>query len=151
MQISEETWASFASEALPLMAKHHKELAVASRKGKFEIDEEQALALEAAGALVILTARESGILIGYLIWFLSFDLECKGQLDATQGPWFVKQEWRNSRAGVKLFNESLERLRAKGVKNVFAHHWSKSPALGPLFARKGGEPLEVVYSIWIGD
>jgi predicted N-acetyltransferase YhbS len=150
MQIAEESWAEFAREALPLMAQHNAELGEASPNQAFEVDQEQAQALAAAGALVILTARESGILIGYIIWFLSFNLGFKGQLNATQGPWFVKPEWRNSSAGLRLFNASLDSLRERGVQNVFAHHWAKSPDLGPFFARKGGKLMEVVYSIWIG-
>lgn len=155
VELARESWDAFWPEALPLMTLHHQELeaGLASRKASFEIDVERAKALDSAGVLVILAAREAGKLVGYCLWYLGYDLECKGLLTATQGPWFVGPEARSSTLGLRLFKESLPLLKALGVLNCFPHHWTKGAGarLESFFLRSGAEPLETVYSLWIGE
>ncbi len=154
IKIAVEDWDDFWPQAEPLMKEHHEELALFAKRPPFELDVERSALLANAGALLILGARdESDSLVGYCLWFLSFDLSAKDLLVASQGPWFVRESQRKGSLGIRLFEQSLIELRKREVKNVLAHHWlgGAGERLATYFARKGGEQLETIYSLWIGD
>ena len=148
-------WAGIWPEAEGLMAAHHEELEGQSPLAKrmpFQIDYKWAQALDSAGALSIVAARADGVLVGYCIWYLGPNLESAGIKVASQGPWYVEQSWRG-RAGMKLFDRSLEQLRNLGVQCAYPHHWlfGGGIRLGEYFVKKyGAEELEHVYGLWIG-
>ena len=102
--------------------------------------------------MVCTGAWAGSLLVGYCIWFLTYDLESKGLLEANQGPWFVTAKWRQSSAWLRLFDLSLDLLRAREVKLAFPHHWEfgGGERLGRWFAKRGATKLESVYGLWIG-
>lgn len=146
----EEPWTSFWPESQLLLAAHHEELEPDAR-APFVVDSAAASAMDAAGVLSITTARSAaGALVGYCIWYLGAALDSP-TICATQGPWFVLPDWRRSGAGLKVFEESLQVLRARGIARAFPHHWMAGggPALGRYFARLGAKPVEVSYDLWL--
>lgn len=147
-----ERWGTFWPEAEPLFAIHRSEVGDSS-PAPLRVDWRLAEQLDLAGALLIQTARSEGLLAGYCIWYISPSLESAGLLVGSQGPWFVLPEHRTGRAAVRLLKESLGALRARGVLQALPHHWmgGAGPRLGPLFERLGARPLEITYSLWLGD
>jgi len=151
LELNFESWATIEDEALVLMEQHHREVGIA-RPVEFRPDTAQARVLCAAGALATATVRKDGKLIGYCMWFFSSDLESVGMLIASQGPFFVTQAERKSRAGLLLLDFSIEKFREFGIDNVMLHHWTGGAGerLGKKFARMGAVPLESVWSLWLG-
>lgn len=144
MLIGEEKWQEFWPEAEPLFALHQLELT----NEPLDVDFELAERLCAAGAMIVVSARESGLLVGYCLFYLSPALEQRGTLVATQGPWYVAREWRRGPLGLRLFKEALRVCKARGASRAFAHFWSRSdPRLAGFFLRLGGHLTETTYSI----
>lgn len=143
VELREEKWASVANEIGPLFRAHLEELAPGE---EYDLDEAMCEALDAAGALCIISARLGATLIGYCIWTIGPRLEAKGQLAAELKPWYVKPEYRQSTLGLKLFRQSLRALRSRHITRCFPHHWG-TPALGDFFTSLGARPVEWVYQL----
>lgn len=147
MQIGQETWEEFWPEAAPLFAAHQVELT----DEPLEVDWKLAEHLCSVGAMVVVAARESGILVGYCLFYLSPALERRGTLVATQGPWYVSPKWRRGPTGIRLLREALRVVEGLGALRAFTHFWSRSdPRLADLFTRLGGHLTETVYMIPLG-
>src|SRR5215469_9788206 len=99
-----------------------------------------------AGLMQINTARSEGQLVGYLIWFVTENLESAGQKVATMGPFYVRPEWAG--AGKRLWMGSLDRLRVLGCKAARPHrsfHGERRLRADKFFRAMGAEPYEMVY------
>lgn len=153
-ELTIERWATFWPEAEPLLRDHRAEVDPESVRSGFSVNVPIAEALDAADALLILSAREGPLrtLVGYCLWTLGPSLD-SATLLATQGPWFVRPDRRASPLGLRLFARSLVVLREMGITRALPHHWA-TPAgarLGAYFTRLGAVPLETTYSLWLGD
>ena len=150
LELNFEPWINIEDEMMPLMALHHQEVGIA-RPVAFRPDVEQARALCEVGALVTTTVRQGGNLIGYCMWFITFDLESCGTTIASQGPFFVAPPHRKSTAGLRLLDFSVAKFREIGISNVLLHHWvdGAGERLAKKFARMGAKPLESVWSLWL--
>lgn len=147
MQIAQEPWEEFWPEAEPLFAAHQKELTGET----LEVDYELAQRLCAAGAMLVVSAREGAQLTGYCLFYLSPALEHRGQIVATQGPWYVSPLWRKGTTGLRLMREALRLCAERKAQRAFLHFWSRSdPRLGEFFSRLGGHLTETTYSIPLG-
>jgi hypothetical protein len=150
--ISPEALASCKKEAALLALEHFAEVEAGVEPRRAHcVDWEGMEKAEAAGALRVYTARKGGELVGYITWTLACDLESKGLLVAQQGAWFVAPG--AALAGWKLFMGSLRDLKSRGVKLVIPHHrlQGRGRGLARWFERLGAKPLQMNYSLWIGD
>lgn len=106
--------------------------------------------LNASGHLVIIGALEAGQVIGYFTWSLVPDVE-SSTLVADQGAWYVEP----GRPGLalRMFDCSIEALKALGIRCIFPHHHlvGRGRGLGKFFQRHGAKPSKQVYELWIGD
>ena len=110
-----EKWLDFEKEARFLFPLHWKELALFQSEIPMSLDMQKYAALEQAGILLILTARDGARLVGYYMWFLMphphyGDSGPMGMTDM----YFVLPEYRRG-VGAKLFIESEKALKARGV------------------------------------
>lgn len=138
-----ERWAKVEREIVKLFARHLDELG----GGELDLDLDLCRQLDASGALMILAARDDeSALQGYCIWTIGPSLEHSGELVAELKPWYVRPEKRNSTLAFRLFKESLELLRSRGIKRCFPHHWGNE-TLGRFFTRLGARPVEYVYEL----
>ncbi len=153
MIITVEKWADFYPECLPLMREHNAEVGESEERMPFDIDADTCAALETIGALLIVTARKDGKLIGYCGFTLGNSLLSKNVLCGTQGPFFVTKDERSSGAGLSLYRHAFREMKQLGVKNVYPHHYLRgdSARLGEFFEHLGAKPLQHEYSLWIGD
>ena len=152
--IGSEPWDSVWPEIDALFAEHFNEVEgdLATNR-PYKLDEPIMRQMNAAGMLRIVTARVDGILAGYCMWQVSKDVESTGMLIAQHGPWFVRKEYAHLMLGQKLFDASLDDLRAIGVKNAFPHHRlnGRGKKLGAFFKRRGAVETQHTYSLWLGD
>ncbi|MFA7278770.1 MAG: GNAT family N-acetyltransferase [Sterolibacterium sp.] len=148
-----ERWATFYPECIALFDAHNTEVGESPTDMPFDPDIDSIAALDAADQLQIVTARKDGKLVGYCMFTIGNSLQSKGVLCGTQAAYYLKKENRPSGLGIKLYLESLTHLKARGVKNVYPHHWLRgdSPKLKTFFERIGAVELEHVYSLWIGN
>lgn len=109
-----ESWSDCVEEMETLFPAHWKELARFQDEIPLKCDRDRYAALEKAGALLLITARMAGKLIGYFVGFLFphphyFGSGLWGMTDM----YFVVPEFRNG-VGVLLFVAFERELRARG-------------------------------------
>lgn len=116
----EEKFAPFYAEADAngLFREHHKELAVNQDKIAMDLDPERYQKIEDAGMLFVLTVRDEGKLIGYLVAFPMAHLHYKsaGLMCLTDMYWISPAHRRG--VGAKLFIEFEKRMRARGAVQI---------------------------------
>lgn len=132
-----------------LAARHFSEVNPGSRR-EFAINADLLRRMNASGHLIIIAAWWDGELIGYLTWSLVPDIE-SSSIVGDQGAWYVSPH--HPIVARKMFDYSLQALRALGVKCVFPHHHliGRGARLGRFFTKHGATPSKQVYELWIGD
>jgi L-amino acid N-acyltransferase YncA len=114
----EEKFGPFNEEAQPLYVLHWKELAVNQDKIRLDIDTERYQKLEDMGMLFVLTVRDAGKMVGYLMAFPITHMHYKtaGQMCLTD-MFYILPEYRRG-TGAKLFTEFERRMRDRGVVQI---------------------------------
>lgn len=114
-----EKWVDAKDDIIELSAKHYKECKIDD--SDFEPDDNAFSGLCENGKLQILTARNNGKLVGYLINVISrhmlFDKICSFHIG-----WFVKAEFRRKLVGLELLKKGEEYLKNSGVKKMYGSH-----------------------------
>lgn len=161
-QVEIEPWSDLVRDCRPMMLKHWREL-TAGAFGEWELDDVAARQMELAGMLVCASARsmatpddsdvDSRKLLGYCIWYLGPNLARRGSVLATQGPWYVEDEWRKTRMAWDLFRKSMLHAAALGARDFVPHHWGgvAGPRLDRFFRSLGAKPLQQTYMLQLGD
>lgn len=149
-----EPWDLLWPEIDNLGSAHFAEVCARSEPNRpYKLDDQSMRSMNASGHLRIYAARVDGVLAGYCMWSVTKDVESAGLLIAQHGPWFVKEEFKGLHLGSKLFDTSVDDLRAIGVKNVFPHHRleGRSAKVGAFYKRRGAVEIQRTYSLWIGE
>lgn len=114
----EEPFAQFFRDGQALFVQHHKELAVNQGKIKMDLDEQKYQALEDAKILFVLTVRDHGYLIGYLVAFVMPHMHYKSAgLMALTDMYFIRPQSRRG-CGARMFVEFEKRMKARGVVQI---------------------------------
>lgn len=142
VELSEESWGEFEREFEPMLREHLREIG----GGELRLDLGLCRGLDAVGALVVVSARESGALVGYCLWTLGPSIDHAGEICAEMKPWYVVPEKRKSPLAMRLLKHSFVVLRARGIVRIFPHHWGNE-TLGKLFVRLGARQIEWVYEM----
>lgn len=152
-ELTLEAFDTMWGEAEALANAHFAEVdgGVESRR-KFNLQLGTMRSLENLGSLIVMCARlkPEGRLIGYFTWQIAEDVE-SGLLAAWQGAWYVEPgHWGVARA---MLHKSIPCLRERGVQIAFPHHrlQGRGQAIGRAFERLGAKPIQITYSLWIGD
>jgi hypothetical protein len=152
--IGPESWESLWPEIDVLFAEHFREVDGGDEPQRpYRLDEPAMRAMNASGQLRIFTARVSGSLAGYCMWQVSKDVESAGATFAEHGPWFVRPCFARLMLGLKLFDASLDDLRALGVRTAYPHHrlHGRGAKLGAFFRRRGAVEIQRTYSLPLGE
>lgn len=108
-------------EIKALLPDHYDELSEHKLRGiPLEPQYAQYLAREDAGELVIITLRESGVLVGYLVSFISPGLHYNSCLTSVTDIFFVYPDHRGLQGGKLLFEEWEAECKRRGVKLMSA-------------------------------
>lgn len=102
--------------------------------------------LYALGNMQIVTARSNGRMFGYLMTVMGPSLDAEDRIEALHLPFFVSKDCPGG-LGLKLQREAIERLRAKGVDDLFARAGNRGsgPRLGVLYRRLGYEEFSTLH------
>lgn len=96
------------------------------------------------GAIRVYTARdEDGLLIGYSVYFLRYNLHYRSSLNALQDILFVHPNHRGM--GGKFIKWCDEQLKEEKVQAVY-HHVKAAHNFGPLLERMGYELVDLIYA-----
>lgn len=157
MKIQVERWAKFYPDCLVLFAEHKAEIGESSEHMPLDPDFAKCAVLDKCDMAQVMTARDDdNKLVGYCVFIIDNSIESKNVLVGEQKFWFVTKSARKGALGIRLFMNSLELMKKKGVKNVYPHMWVRAGekevlTLDKFFIGLGAYELERIYSLWIGD
>ena len=132
-------------EAHSLFVEHYNEIA-AYKDIPLEPDFEKYATIADDGKLVVLTARNNGELVGYVIYLVGTALHYKNSLHAIQDILFVKKGLRKSLmgCGYLLLKHSETVLKEMGVQ-VVCQHVKVKHDFSPFLEKLGYENMEKFY------
>lgn len=139
----ESNWQELWDEGQELFLKHWRELALDQEEIPMDLDYERYSNLGKMGMLYILTVRDNGILVGYIIMFLMphFHYKSSGTM-ALADMYYLLPRFRKGPIGLRLFTELEGRLKLMGISRahigckVHQDHQTMFETLGWKFTDK---------------
>lgn len=144
-----ESFEQRLAELQVLLPLHYKELALNQDHVPLSPQYSLYIERERAGALLFVTLRDAGELVGYFIGFIAPGLHYSTCLTCTMDIFYVRQDKRSGSAGVRMFRFVEQELRRRGVQRWFMGSKIHADA-SALFKRIGAAPVETYYSKWLG-
>lgn len=145
-----EDWSAIVNELKELFKIHWLEIAEDKDKIPLSPDWINYEALNSAGLLHTLTAREDDKLIGYCIYIVRNHLHYSTCLTAQSDILYILPEYRNNNAGVNILLYGEEVLKSLGVEKIYLHCKVKHD-LTKLFEKLDYNKVEYSFSKYIGD
>ncbi len=149
---AEERFTDLREEADGLFRAHWEE-ASADRSVPLDLDWDVYADLERIGAMMAITVRVDGALVGYAIYVVMRHLHYRTRSVAHSDAFFLDKRFRQSRIGMRMFRFAEEVLRARGVDDVSARvklHVKggrrRASDLQPVFRRMGYRPVETLLT-----
>jgi len=116
VEVKTESWAAIDQQIEAVAAFHWDELALDKLLFQRDLDHEKYFTLEKQGMLHVVTARDEGDLVGYIICFVMPHLHYKSSgLVALADMYFLLREYRKGGLGVRMFREMEWGLMERGV------------------------------------
>jgi GNAT superfamily N-acetyltransferase len=114
--VQTESWAAIDAEIEQITPFHWKELALDQLQFQPDLDHERYLAMDRAGAMHVVTARDEKRLVGYIICFVMPHFHYKSSgLTALADMYYLLHEYRKGGLGVRMFREMERGLRERNV------------------------------------
>lgn len=139
----EEKLDSFIPDATLALAEYEKELPLPY---PINPDWDQYKAIEGAGLLLVITARDDGKLAGYFVVIISPNITCAGEKMAFGATLYLKKEYRSGTfAGLKLIRMAEQKAQEYNCATIMI----SSPAIQPIdkfLKRKGYSETETLFS-----
>lgn len=145
-----EDWANYFRDCQGLWLEHYDEIAIQKDRMEMKPDVAAYMALEAAGQLQILTVRDGGRMVGYLLTVIRPHLHYANVLCGFEDSYFLSKTHRRGMTGVKLIREGIRNMKSVGCRKVF-FMTKVFLDMGRIFERLGFSKSDIVYSAWIGD
>jgi GNAT superfamily N-acetyltransferase len=148
--IAEERYSTeLARQMQPLLERHYREVARNQDLTPLDVNWAAYESGDAAGKLLILTARDEGKLIGYSVFYLVRSPHYKSTLWGMNDVLYVLPGYRQSGVGLKLMRESEHALRAKRCQKITWHVKEQNADGSPnplqaILARRGYEVGELM-------
>lgn len=140
-----ESFSTFYADSAWLMAEHDKEVSI--RGMPYRLDFPLYRHLEATGQLYILTAREAGLMVGYLMFKLARHPHYP-ILVAWEDAHFLAKPWRKGLLNPWFRMVKLAHRVAKDHGAVeFVMHEKETKPLGPLFRRLGARRSDALWTV----
>lgn len=144
-----EPWDTYYRDCAALWPEHYEEIAVDKDRMPMRPDVANYQALEAAGKLQIVVARDDGRMVGYVLTVIRPHLHYADVLCGFEDAYFLSKTHRRGMVGVKLLREAVRHMQRVGAQKAF-FMTKVALDMGPLFERMGFTRTDVVYSKWIG-
>ena len=133
-----------------LFEMHYKEIAWKQDKIALKPDLEKYKILEDKGILIMYSAREDGVLIGYAVWMIMPHMHYSDTKIGSNDVLYVHPNKRGGRTGLNLIKYSEVELKKLGVHSILLHI-KKSFDWGNVAERIGYEAVDTIYQKWIGE
>jgi hypothetical protein len=150
-----EPFSSIIQEALPLTRLHFDEVALWKDKAPLAPDLDYYFRVEREGRLEFLTARDDGVLVGYIGQVIGMGLHYQTTLWSSCPVFWLDPAYREGRTGIKLFTLMEGRLRERKVKifelQPVRHFEAERGGVGKILKRLGFEHTSDIYQKWLGD
>lgn len=131
-------------EAMPLLVAHYQEIA-AFQDIALEPDVSVYAAGESAGIIRCFTARDdSGLLVGYALFFVKPNPHYKSSVQAVQDVIYLDPSVRGG-TGYKFIAWCDAQLADEGVQAVY-HHVKAAHDFGRLLERQGYDLVDLIYA-----
>lgn len=149
--IQREIFMQTLGELKPILDLHYEELALNKDKVPLDPCYELYDFQESAGKLLFVTVRDDGELVGYFIGFVQPGLHYRTCLTCIMDIFFIEPGARGAAMlGLKLFRAVEVHLKEMGVQR-WVMGSKKHRDASALFERIGAEPIETMFSKWIGE
>lgn len=148
--IQAERFEAFRRDGMALFAEHYHE--AGSFDGvPLDLNWKMFEAMDAAGGLLVLTARAAGSLVGYILFLISDSLENKTMRVGYQNAFFVLPEFRGH-LGRQLHERALDELRRRGIATAVMRSGvlASGPKQARYFERLGAKSLGTLYLLRLG-
>jgi hypothetical protein len=146
-----ERFSDVIGEMREYFTAHYQELATFKDKIS-EVNPDYALyeAMDAAGKLHLVTARDEGKLVGYYVGVVMPQPHYKTTLAAMADLYWLHPDYRKGFTGVDFLRFIESSLKERGVQvTVMGTKLSKD--LGRLYEHLGYQPTDTVWRKWIGN
>ena len=136
-----------------LLAEHHAEMGGLPP----DPDYERAIQSERNNYYKVWTAREDGLLVGYIGWHIFFHIHYKSTLHAADDLFLLSAPYRRGLAGYAMIARCLPALRDIGVQRVVMQNvvaWDRArsaqglPTMDLIFKRLG---FDLADQLWVRD
>lgn len=141
----EEKFSALYDEAAPLLERHYREIAPYQDRLPLKPHRAYYEQLEQASALVIVTARSDGNLVGYLAALIGPRLHNVPIIGATADVVWIAPEHRNLGVGNAIFDYMEGVLAKRGALTFQCNSKSAHPALAFLLDARGYDRYEIVH------
>lgn len=130
-------------EIEPLLKAHYDEIAHYPDIA-LDVDWATYRELEKNGALLIFTLRDGGLLRGYAVFVVKFNLHYRTSRQAVQDVLYLDPDLRKQMLGARFIQWCDEQLTAEGVQVVY-QHVKHAHDFGRTLQRLGYESIETVW------
>ena len=132
------------AQVMPIFEAHREELQ-SFKDMKLNPDWDAYKMMQDMDRLVWLIARDEGVIVGYAVYMLSYNLHYKDFLFAIEDIFYVVNDKRGSRIGINLVKKSEEILKDRGV-DVITHHAKFTNKFAPFLERLGYNKTETMLA-----
>jgi GNAT superfamily N-acetyltransferase len=145
-----EKWRDALPEMEPILVQHWHEIALGHDKVPLDIGRDKYQELCDSGVLQVITARDSGALVGYHVAMVTPHLHYMSTPHCITDVYFVQPEYRKGFTGIRLLKKVEEEAKARGVKKLITGT-KLHLDMGRVFERLGYTETERTYTKYIGE
>jgi len=118
---SEDTFENVMMDFMILLPEHMAEMNYFHKNGaKFDPDYGAYIRGQDQGKFVLVTAKDSGVLVGYIVFGISRHIRYQSTLVAQEDLYYVVPDYRRQGIAKKLFEVAEAKLKEYNVDFVFA-------------------------------
>lgn len=132
-------------DILRLIDLHYEEVAQFKTVQKLDPDWDMYEAMERSGRLWVMTVRDHGTLVGYIVMIVSRALHYKTLLMASEDIHYLLPEYRKGLTGYRLIANAKRAMQEKGCK-LMLMRCKAEKSHAALFERLDGELSDLVYA-----
>jgi GNAT superfamily N-acetyltransferase len=121
IKYSEDTFENVMMDFMTLLPEHMAEMNWFQRNGaKFDPDYAAYIRGQNQGKFLLVTAKDSGVLVGYIVFFVDLPVRFKSTIYAKEDLYYVVPEYRRQGIAKRLFEEAEILLKEYNVDFMLA-------------------------------
>lgn len=145
VEFAVEQFEPFLPDCKTLLQQHWEEIARDKDVIKLDPNWEQYEWLAKHNLLLIVTARDDGWLVGYIVGMVQPHLHYKSSLTCFTDLFFLQKPYRKGLTGYKLIKRYRDEAKKKGAQKIYIS-MKLALDIDPLLRRLGFTAIEKVYA-----